>query len=194
MLSKNQKDEIIKMYAELISTQDSEYERLKILEKLRDSFASLIPEWKKVISEYATKNGLASVLSTIELLESKPVAEPELSERDIIDAGVARKCKYGFYTTKTDEQIDADIQDLNNRIISYTTIMVVIDEMYDREIITLEDYYKAQDLMGEKYGITQKSLFWWNGPRKIEHKPRKPLKPARPYTKRDTEYWDKYKK
>ena len=194
MLSKNQKDEIIKMYAELISTQDNEYERLKSLEKLRDSFASLIPEWKKSISEYATKNGLASVLSTIELLESKPVAEPELPGRDIIDAGVARKCKYGFYTTKTDEQIDADIQDLNNRIISYTTIMVVIDEMYDREIITLEDYYKAQDLMGEKYGITQKSLFWWNGPRKIEHKPRKSLKPARPYTKRDTEYWDKYKK
>ncbi|MBQ9707292.1 MAG: hypothetical protein IJV78_05325 [Clostridia bacterium] len=194
MLSKNQKDEIIKMYAELISTQDSGYERLKALEKLRDSFASLIPDWSKLISEYAIQHGLTSVLSTIALLESKPEDKPEEAQRDIIDAGVARKCKYGFYTTKTDEQIDADIQDLNNRIISYTTIMTVVDEMYDREIITLEDYYKAQELMGDKYGITQKSLFWWNGPRKIEHKPRKPLKPARPYIKRDTEYWDKYKK
>lgn len=194
MLAKNQKDEIIKMYAELISTQDNGYERLKTLEKLRDSFASLIPDWSKLISEYATQHGLTSVLSTIALLESKPEEEPEEAQRDIIDAGVARKCKYGFYTTKTDEQIDADIQDLNNRIIAYTTIMVVVDEMYDRKIITLEDYYKAQDLMGEKYGITQKSLFWWNGPHEKEHKPRKPLKPARPYTKRDTEYWDKYKK
>lgn len=107
-----------------------------------------------MISDYATQHGLASVLSTIALLESTPEEAPEEAQRDILDAGVAQKCKYGFYTTKTDEQIDADIQDLNNRIISYTTIMVVIDEMYDREIITLEDYYKAQDLMGEKYGIT----------------------------------------
>ena len=194
MLSKNQKDEIIKMYAELISTQDNGYERLKTLEKLRDSFASLIPDWKNLMSTYATQRGFTSVLSTMALLESKPEEEPEEAQRDVIAAGVARICKYGFYTTKTDEQIDTDIQDLNNRIISYTTIMTVVDEMYDREIITLEDYYKAQDLMGEKYGITQKSLFWWNGPRKIEHKPRKPLKPARPYTTRDIEYWDKYKK
>ncbi len=187
MLSKNQKDEIIKMYAELVATQDSAYERLMTLEKLRDSFATLIPDWEKLISDYAARHDFANVMATLELLKSKPVQEPEVAPRDITDAGVARKCKYGFYTTKTDEQIDVDIQDLQNRAMHYTTMMIIVDEMYDRKIITLEDYYKVQNLMGEKYDITPKSLFWWNGPRKAGDTTSSLLKPTKPSTKQDTE-------
>jgi hypothetical protein len=69
------------------------------------------------------------------------------------------------------------------------------DQMYHKKIITLDEYHKVQDMFGEKYGITEKSIFWWDGPHEADTvKPTPASKPKKPrtYTKRNTEYWEKH--
>lgn len=102
-----------------------------------------------------------------------------------------------FYTTKTDEEIAQEQAELRERTTKYYLAMIIADQMYHREIITIDEYYKVQTMFGEKYGITEKSIFWWNGPHEadtIEPAPACKTKKNRTYTKYNTEYWEKHKK
>lgn len=199
-MTKKQKDEIIKLYAEFIEIEDAPKMRQEHLITLRDTFGQMIPDWKSCLGWYAEENQLIHVQVAIAEYDCKsvkkieplplPVDEPTPTQAE----RVVRLTKYG-YSSRTEEEIEADLKAFNERRVDYALMMHIFDRMYHEQIITLEDYYLLQEKAGDLYGFPKNSVLWWNGPHElIPIGTAQKRKVSKPYTKRNTEYWSKFEK
>ena len=193
-MNAKQKNEIIKMYAETIEDEPDIKKRIRQIEKLKDMFSAEIEDWEVLLFEYANKKSLVGVLSAIEVRSghapSTPASSPIQKEERCENAENIPLHKF-----KTQEQIDAELKEFNEKRMRYVLLMSAADTLYRQKSITLETYYAVQDVCSEYYGFTEKkSLFFWNGPHKGETIKENTQKKSRTYTRRNTAYWEEYEK
>jgi len=191
-MTTKQQNEIVKLYAEAIEIEGSQDLWYEQLVTFRETFGDSIPDWRSKLLSYATKKGLSHAISAIEEYDRREMIETPPPEPPMQVIHEIRKTQYG-YSSKTDEEIEAEIKAFHERQMNYVLSMAVLDQMYRDEKIDLEGYYSLQEIFSNFYGFTEGSLFWWNGPHLVEstteiHRRNKT------YTKRNKEYWDKYGK
>jgi hypothetical protein len=189
-MNAKQKTEIIKMYAENIEAESDVKARIRQIERLKDTFGAEIPDCETLLREYAEKKKLVGVMAAFDVRDNHspapPITPPEKAE--------TTPAPMPTYSPKTPEQLEADLKEFEARRMRYVIMMSLLDSMFRQEKITIESYNTLQDCFSEFYGFTQKSLFYWDGPRKAEPISAVPHKRNRTYTKCNTEYWDKYEK
>lgn len=188
-MTTKQQNEIVKLYAEAIETEGNQHLWYEQLVTFRETFGDAIPDWRSRLVSYATKKGLPNVISAVEEYERREMIRISPPEPPVKAMHEIRKTQYG-YSSKTDEETEAEIKAFHERQMRYVLMMAVLDQMYRNEKIDLEGYYSLQEVFSNFYGFPEGSLFWWNGPHLLEstteiHRRNKT------YTKRNKEYWDK---
>ena len=193
-MNAKQKNEIIKMYAETIENEPDIKRRIRQIEKLKDMFSAEIEDWENLLYEYANKKSLVGVISAIEVRSGHTPSIPK--SPPIQEEEVHRSTEsMPIYKFKSQEQLDAELKEFNERRMRYVMLMSAADSLYRQNHINLETYYAVQDVCSEYYGFKEKeSLFFWNGPHKGEPVKTNTPKKSRTYTRRNTEYWEEYEK
>ena len=191
-MTTKQQNEIVKLYAEAIETEGNQLLWYEQLVTFRETFGDAIPDWRSRLVSYATKKGLPNVISAVEEYEQREMIRASPPEPPVKAMHEIRKTQYG-YSSKTDEETEAEIKAFHERQMRYVLMMAVLDQMYRNEKIDLEGYYSLQEIFSNFYGFPEGSLFWWDGPHMVEstteiHRRNKT------YTKRNKEYWDKHGK
>lgn len=188
-MTTKQQNEIVKLYAEAIETEGNQRLWYEQLVTFRETFGDAIPDWRSRLVSYATKKGLPNVISAVEEYEQREMIRTSPPEPPVKAMHEIRKTQYG-YSSKTDEETEAEIKAFHERQMRYVLMMAVLDQMYRNKKIDLEGYYSLQEIFSNYYGFPEGSLFWWDGPHMVEstteiHRRNKT------YTKRNKEYWDK---
>ena len=193
-MNAKQKNEIIKMYAETIENESDIKKRIRQIEKLKDMFSAEIEDWEKLLYEYANKKSLVGVISAIEVRSGHTPSTPVSSPTPMKESH-KNTDSMPIHKFKSQEQLDAELKEFNERRVRYVMLMSAADSLYRQNSINLETYYAVQDVCSEYYGFKEKeSLFFWNGPHKGEPIKTNTQKKSRTYTRRNTEYWEEYEK
>ena len=191
-MNTKQSTEIIKMYAETIEAESDVKARIRQIERLKDTFGAEIADCEIRLREYAEKKNYVGVLSAFEVRDAhspSPTITPPIKTET---APTVKPMK--TYSPKTPEELEAERKEFDTRLMYYTVMMSLVDRMYKQEKITIERYYLLQDIFSEFYGFTEKSLFYWDGPKQSETTTSDNHKRSRKYTRRNIEYWEQFKK
>ena len=192
-MNAKQKQEVIKMYAETIEGENDIKKRIRQIEKLKDMFGAEIENWEVLLREYADKKNLMGVISAMDARSGHTPRTPSVPKPK--DAEESKETSpLPFYTPKSQEQLDAEMKEFNEKRMRYVMLMSFADTLYKQEKLTLESYYCIQEIFGEFYGFTEKSIFYWNGPHVGEPIEKDTHRINKTYTRRNTAYWEEYEK
>ena len=189
-MNAKQTTEIIKMYAEAIEAESDVKTRIRQIEKLKDTFGREIPECEKLLREYAEKKNYVGVMSAFDINAAHSPSPSITPPAKTATTPVPKPMK--TYTSKTPEQLEAELKEFNKRLMQYNIMMAIADSMFKQGKITIESYYILQDSFSKYYNFTPKSLFYWGGPRKGDTPLPENRRHNKTYTRRNTEYWEEY--
>ena len=192
-MNAKQKQEIIKMYAETIEAENDVKKRIRHIEKLKDTFSAEIENWEVLLREYADKKNLMGLISAMEVRSGHTPHMPSAPRPEKAEMS-KEASQLPFYTSKSREQLDAEMKEFNEKRMRYVMLMSFADTLYKQGKLTLEGYYCIQEIFGEFYGFTEKSIFYWNGPHDGEPIKKDTHRRNKTYTRRDTAYWEEYEK
>ena len=191
-MNAKQKQEVIKMYAETIEAENDVKKRIRHIEKLKDTFSAEIENWEVLLCEYADRKRLMGVISAMDVRSGHT---PHMPSMPIADGEEVHKgTTMPVYTPKSQEQLDAEMKEFNEKRMRYVMLMSFADTLYKQGKLTLENYYFIQDAFGKFYGFTEKSLFYWDGPHVGEPIEKDTHRRNKTYTRRNTAYWEEYEK
>jgi len=192
-MNAKQKQEVIKMYAETIEAENDVKKRIRHIEKLKDTFSAEIENWEILLREYADRKRLMGVISAMEVRSGHTPHTPSVPLPEKIEESKETPA-LPFYTPKSREQLDAEMKEFNEKRMRYVMLMSFADTLYKQGKLTLDSYYCIQEIFGEFYGFTEKSIFYWNGPHIGEATKKETHRRNKTYTRRNTAYWEEYEK
>ena len=137
-MTTKQQNEIVKLYAEAIETEGNQRLWYEQLVTFRETFGDAIPDWRSRLVSYATKKGLPNVISAVEEYEQREMIRTSPPEPPVKAMYEIRKTQYG-YSSKTDEETEAEIKAFHERQMRYVLMMAVLDQMYRNKKLTWRD-------------------------------------------------------